>query len=210
MKSAKLSFLSLAILTIMLGSCTMEKKRYSFGYHVEWKIFNKSDKASAGVKTANTRKLKQRKAETPVVDETVAIAEPVYTQRIEQAETAGTIAVVEHSSTLAVSGASPAAAQQIAQPAKAVVKKGLAAKIKSIKKAAANEVGENQLVATLLCFFLGVLGIHRFYLGYTWQGIVQLLTLGGFGIWVLIDFVRIIMGRLQPKGDSYRKGTFYK
>lgn len=65
--------------------------------------------------------------------------------------------------------------------------------------------GDNQIVAAILCFFLGGLGIHRFYLGYTWQGVVQLLTAGGCGIWALIDFIRILVGDLQPKGGSYSK-----
>jgi hypothetical protein len=65
--------------------------------------------------------------------------------------------------------------------------------------------GKSQLIAALLAFFLGGLGIHRFYLGYTWQGVVQLLTGGGCGIWSLIDFVRILLGSLQPKGGSYAK-----
>ncbi|MGL2986980.1 TM2 domain-containing protein [Flavobacterium sp. RSSA_27] len=65
--------------------------------------------------------------------------------------------------------------------------------------------GKSQVVALLLCIFVGVIGIHRFYLGYTWQGIVQLLTLGLFGIWTLIDLIRIITGDLQPKGGSYSK-----
>lgn len=63
--------------------------------------------------------------------------------------------------------------------------------------------GKSQLVALLLVIFVGVLGIHRFYLGYTWQGIVQLLTLGGLGVWALIDLIRIITGDLQPKDDTY-------
>lgn len=65
--------------------------------------------------------------------------------------------------------------------------------------------GKSQLVALLLCIFLGTIGIHRFYLGYTWQGVVQLLTLGGCGIWSLIDLIRIITGDLQPKNGSYSK-----
>ncbi|QEK53333.1 TM2 domain-containing protein [Pedobacter aquae] len=65
--------------------------------------------------------------------------------------------------------------------------------------------GKSQLVALLLAFFVGGLGIHRFYLGYTWQGVVQLLTLGGCGIWSLIDFIRIILGDLQPKNGPYDK-----
>lgn len=65
--------------------------------------------------------------------------------------------------------------------------------------------GKSQIVATILCFFLGGIGIHRFYLGYTWQGIVQLLTAGGCGIWALIDFIRILTGDLGPKDGSYDK-----
>ncbi len=59
------------------------------------------------------------------------------------------------------------------------------------------------IACLLLCFFLGGLGIHRFYMGYTWQGIVQLLTAGGCGIWALIDFIRIIIKDLKPKGGDY-------
>ena len=68
---------------------------------------------------------------------------------------------------------------------------------------AAIESGKSQLTALLLAIFVGVIGIHRFYLGYTWQGVVQLLTFGGCGIWSLIDLIRIITGDLQPKGGSY-------
>ena len=71
--------------------------------------------------------------------------------------------------------------------------------------APAADGGKSQLTAALICFFLGGLGIHRFYLGYTWQGVVQLLTLGGCGIWALIDFIRILIGDLQPKDGPYDK-----
>jgi hypothetical protein len=68
---------------------------------------------------------------------------------------------------------------------------------------AASNSCKSWIAALLLCFFLGGLGIHRFYLGYTWQGVVQLLTGGGCGIWALIDFIRIIMKTLPPKDGSY-------
>ncbi len=66
-----------------------------------------------------------------------------------------------------------------------------------------HSTSKSQLVAALLCFFLGGLGIHRFYLGYTWQGVVQLLTGGGCGVWALIDFIRILLGTLKPKNGDY-------
>ncbi|MBP6128612.1 TM2 domain-containing protein [Flavobacterium sp.] len=65
--------------------------------------------------------------------------------------------------------------------------------------------GKSQIVAAILAFAIGGLGIHRFYLGYTWQGIVQILTAGGCGIWALIDLIRICTGDLQPKNGSYAK-----
>ena len=46
-------------------------------------------------------------------------------------------------------------------------------------------------------FFLETIGAHRFYLGYKLFGLLQILTLGGFGIWALIDLIRIFTGSLK-------------
>ncbi len=56
------------------------------------------------------------------------------------------------------------------------------------------------LVALLLCFFLGFLGVHRFYVGKVGTAILQIVTLGGFfGIWVLIDLIMILIGKFTDK-----------
>lgn len=57
------------------------------------------------------------------------------------------------------------------------------------------------VTALLLSFFLGGLGVDRFYLGYTGLGVVKLLTLGGLGIWALIDFIMIAL-RKVPSADG--------
>ena len=54
---------------------------------------------------------------------------------------------------------------------------------------------KNFVVAILLCIFLGVLGAHRFYAGKIETGLIQLFTLGGLGVWVLIDLIMIIIGK---------------
>ncbi len=46
--------------------------------------------------------------------------------------------------------------------------------------------------AFILALLFGVFGAHRFYVGKTGTGILQLLTLGGLGIWALIDVVLIV------------------
>ncbi len=49
--------------------------------------------------------------------------------------------------------------------------------------------------AALICFFVGIFGAHRFYVGKTGTGILQLLTLGGLGIWSLVDLILILLGK---------------
>ena len=51
------------------------------------------------------------------------------------------------------------------------------------------------LVTLLLCWFLGAFGGHRFYTGKIGTGILQLLTVGGCGIWVIIDLILVITGK---------------
>lgn len=56
---------------------------------------------------------------------------------------------------------------------------------------------KSRLVATILCFFFGYLGVHRFYAGRIVSGIFMILTLGGLGIWTFVDFVVILCGSFK-------------
>jgi len=60
------------------------------------------------------------------------------------------------------------------------------------------QISEKGFVPTLLlCIFLGGLGVHRFYAGRPVSGVVQLLTLGGLGVWSFIDLILIAVGNFS-------------
>jgi TM2 domain-containing membrane protein YozV len=65
----------------------------------------------------------------------------------------------------------------------------------------AGESPKHILPVALLAFFVGVFGVHRFYVGKVGTGILQLLTLGGFGIWWIIDLIFIVIGEFKD-GDG--------
>ena len=53
--------------------------------------------------------------------------------------------------------------------------------------------------ALLLAILLGGLGVHRFYVGKIGTGILMIVTLGGLGIWTLVDIIMIAVGAFTDK-----------
>lgn len=75
--------------------------------------------------------------------------------------------------------------------------------------AAGTAGGKNKIVAALLAFFLGALGVHKFYLGRPGAGIAMLLislTVIGLlvtGIWALIDFILLLVMSDEDFAERY-------
>lgn len=64
----------------------------------------------------------------------------------------------------------------------------------------ATHISKKTFLSTwLLSLLLGSLGIDRFYLGKIGTGILKLITLGGFGIWYLIDLIMVLAGATRDK-----------
>ena len=78
--------------------------------------------------------------------------------------------------------------------------------------AAASVPPARSFIATwMFSLLLGFLGVDRFYLGKVGTGILKLITVGGFGIWWLIDLILTLAGlqrdkegRLLPDFEQYR------
>lgn len=76
----------------------------------------------------------------------------------------------------------------------------------ALEAASVNDEQKSKLVAVLLAFFLGSIGIHDFYLGYTKNGIIKIILtvctgIGG-SIWALIDFIRLLTGSLNTDANG--------
>ena len=56
-----------------------------------------------------------------------------------------------------------------------------------------------RLPILILCLLFGWLGIHRFFVGKVGTGVLMLITIGGLGIWIVIDLILIIFGQFRDR-----------
>lgn len=60
-------------------------------------------------------------------------------------------------------------------------------------------------ILAIVCFFFGVLGVHRFAVGKIGTGVLYLFTAGLFGIGVIVDFIMLLIGTFTDKNGKYIK-----
>jgi TM2 domain-containing membrane protein YozV len=197
MKSFKLfSLVGLAAMLI-LNSCSVEKRVYTSGYHIDW---NKNKNQAEKIQLANDVN-EIHKTSTSNSDDFLAEAELLMFENISASASLENTPIVKKP----IYTASAKSANQIipnATEVKASIKE-FRKEAKKESKSSAPLSGRDQVIALILCIVVGVLGIHRFYLGYTGIGILMLLTGGVCGVLALIDLIRIITGDLKPNGGNY-------
>lgn len=185
--------------TVVLMSCSVKKRVYRDGYYVDW-AFNKNTAAPRHetVKTDNGR----------LKEEVVTLTPEVFKGTLAAAAKEQEQLIVSADKKFKPSGnytpnRLKRALPQLEEHKSDVSKNSVVTKKKKNVAAKPSSGGKSQLAALLFCIFLGCIGVHRFYLGYIGIGILQILTLGGCGIWALIDLILIITGDLKPKNGDY-------
>lgn len=195
------------IFALVLSSCTMEKRLYSSGYHIEWlNGKNSPEKLNANVKS-NTIEENTSVKESKIISSTNAFNNSFDLAVNDE----NTIASAE-SNKIVLSTQKHFSFQNTGTPVKAGTIKEMKKEIKqSIKKSkkitstSATEGNDKSLVvAVVLWFFLGGLGIHRFYLGYTGMGLLYLFTGALCGIGWIIDGILFLTGGLPPKNGKFQ------
>ena len=202
----KISVVGFSIL-LALSSCTMEKRVYMSGYNIQWNTHKSAlDKNESVIKIA--KQVKENKVPTVEQPEKESnIAYSVLTTTNDNVVTASigksVIALSNKTVLFNKKQSSITAKPNLISEVKIVKATKENKTKKKSKKSTFLGGGKSQIVALILCIFLGTLGIHRFYLGYTGMGLLYLFTFGLLGIGWLIDVILLIIPNgLTPKGKS--------
>lgn len=210
----KISLIALILSILIPTACSVKKRVYLSGYHVEWfknkkqsniasvnKKLNKDAEQPASMQKNYFGAKKLTTSHTQEKNDLMASATNSEVVFFEKTKTKKIIINAKKSSLILYKDL------QTKQPL------GLQTSIE--KKFDRNDPNKalfpenktsdkSMTIAVLLWFFLGILGIHRFYLGHMGIGILYLLTGALCGIGWLVDGVLFLTGDLKPKDGEFK------
>ncbi|MFN0188450.1 MAG: TM2 domain-containing protein [Bacteroidia bacterium] len=257
--SRQLSFI-LFVIMISLYSCTMEKRVYRSGYHIEWhnrkdnpnKIdlarkdnFNKSNDSEIEIinrkelPTIKSNTTSEKIAASAVNSKKLANLKPISINQkdfyCKKKLNPHQIGIVEDCDVLTFRNGDELEVKVIEIDQSTIKYKkcdNLNGPTFSIRKSEVLSIkypngtkdiinssnssynptssdGDKSLIATvMLWFFLGLLGIHRFYIGHIGMGVLYLLTAGLCGIGWLVDGILLFTGGLKPRNGNFTDSFF--
>lgn len=217
MKNKTLLSLPLLCTIALISSCSIQKRSFNSGYHIEWRKNLSSNKTNEKLETSETDEIsiannsldqstitsanieneipvlsdKELNQDNPIESEINSVAD-LKPELFDEVNSFSSQKTVVNRNT------------ETRKQADFKVHKKKSEKSKNAS--GSGNGGKLQIVALILCILLGLLGVHRFYLGYNGLGILYLLTLGLFGIGWLIDIILLIIPNgLTPKGRTNYK-----
>ncbi len=192
----------------MFVSCSMQKKVYSLGYHIQLNKTERKDVVGGGNNAENTRQCVPKKTVISKIHESSC----VVTQAAPISHHDNCLINLESTREFEACPFEEKLNQSIspnqiprAYSFLSIDERNTVISVQNVQKMDGDleENNRSWIIAFLLCFFLGYLGLHRFYLGYPVVGVIQLLTVGFFGFWWFFDFIRILTRSLKPKNGKY-------
>jgi CRISPR/Cas system CSM-associated protein Csm3 (group 7 of RAMP superfamily) len=220
MKNKNLLKLTLICSIALISSCSIQKRTFRSGYHVEWNknysSANSKESAEQNIIANNDNEQYEQQANSNVrIEDEVLISSEFANNEIEldmdfQSDLVSAPESKYENAILPINKINSKKDIEQNQIESGNVSNSKITSNKSKKQIKSSNApangGKVQIVALILCILLGLIGIHRFYLGYTGLGILYLLTFGLFGIGWIIDLVLLIIPNgLTPKGRSNYK-----
>lgn len=216
MKNKNLLKLTLICTIALISSCSIQKRTFNSGYHVEWRKNLSSNNSNEKLETSEVDLIRANNN----IDENTNVNESIENEN----PSSNNVALIkDYSIESEINLETNLKSESINQVNSLRTQKRIDNEItpsrkqtnlnaykkkseKSKKVSGSGNGGKLQIVALILCILLGLIGVHRFYLGYNGLGILYLLTLGLFGIGWLIDIILLIIPNgLTPKGkNNYR------
>lgn len=85
-----------------------------------------------------------------------------------------------------------------------ILKRDLSTKQLTIVQSELDKKKKSKVIMYILWLFTGGIGGHRYYLGDIGYAVLMTITLGGFGLWALIDLF-LIGSRLEKKTNDLER-----
>jgi len=212
MKKVKLVLMALPITLLLMSSCSIQKRLYNKGYNIERnKNYNFNNQTTSKVevfKENDEISYQEEITNMNVSDESTIPDKDIYFTDLPSIYSKNNEVVdIENNEKITYKTEINIPSENTVTLKTDPIKIHQNKNEKSVKQKALNSNAErgdkSKVLTVILWLFLGGIGIHRFYLGYPFIGLLYLFTGGLFGIGWIIDGILLLIGALKPKYGKF-------